>query len=994
MRFLRIVLLFFIVSPVMADHLQMGEISYSSGTVSVKLSWANSWRNEYNYDAVYIFGKFRSDDTKEWAHLLWGENVEEHVAETGYRILPVNGGRGVLVFREGEGQGKAEVRISLKFRSDFSGVPGEPEFSLHGIEMVYVPTAPYFRNDSTLCTGYDESFNLLAPEGVLNFYAMKYELSQEQYVVFLNQLNRSAQYTRTIGGLLDGLEEGNYVFGNLRTAPEHRNGIVLHRRPSRSGEPYVFACNLGTADVPGSLADGQGVTCNYLSPADLLAYADWSGLRPLSEGEYEKMGAWSYPVLHTGTEYAWGEKDAVYVSGLTDEYSETERPVNTEANVNAGGGLTGPARVGMFVRPGTRVQTGGSLWGICDLSGNVAELYYSYTADNFDSRVQGSGTLYNNGNCQVAATAWPVTLPSFRIRGGSFLDGGDELLFKKVYETKDYLNTTDSRHATLGFRLGLNSEVSEESSVLTLENGLHSGTGIVYDTVCDASAYTIHGDKPATAGTGFYFWYESRDGGSHWQLLKDITTPDLCLRHLTDSVGQMEVKTFLYRRLDYGSAVVRKSGIVGLVVGYGYRFDRLQDTLQPCRQSKGVEVTTVLPASFSWYNVTSGRPLKHESLNRGSYYEPLTRDFVENGKFSSNVYELQVQIDMAGRCQYKENVRVLVEPYTCDPFPASVEKITYANLDSVRLLHQWTGKDPMEWKVIKSQADGFSINPSTGALYGLAQSMCYEIEVELKCADFPDKLYRKRVQEFERNYVYTANYQTMKLLPGTYRMECWGGKGSRARANGALSGTPGNGGYAYGILDLAESLTVYLYVGGAAGNAANRTGGIGGWNGGGSGGGDSDDDSGGGGGGASDIRLEAGNLYSRIMVAGGGGGVGWGSTGGGGGGIDGGSSSVAGGTQTGPWLGNGGGGGYGGSGYHGGAGGGGGYYGGNGSGRNGGGGGGGSGFVSGMEGCRAVDDSGNIMESPNHYSGLIFREAGMETGVNNGAGSIKIVYVR
>lgn len=36
---------------------------------------------------------------------------------------------------------------------------------------------------------------------------MKYELTQEQYVTFLNRLPRSAQYSRTIGGLLDGVRE-------------------------------------------------------------------------------------------------------------------------------------------------------------------------------------------------------------------------------------------------------------------------------------------------------------------------------------------------------------------------------------------------------------------------------------------------------------------------------------------------------------------------------------------------------------------------------------------------------------------------------------------------------------------------------------------------------------------------------------------------------------------------------------------------------------------
>ncbi|RHV86951.1 hypothetical protein DXA95_17315 [Odoribacter sp. OF09-27XD] len=100
-----------------------------------------------------------------------------------------------------------------------------------------------------------------------------------------------------------------------------------------------------------------------------------------------------------------------------------------------------------------------------------------------------------------------------------------------------------------------------------------------------------------------------------------------------------------------------------------------------------------------------------------------------------------------------------------------------------------------------------------------------------------------------------------------------------------MTGTPGYGGYAYGELPLPDGEKIFLYVGGAAGTPSANVGGAGGWNGGATGGGDYDNDAGGGGGGATDIRLIAGNLYSRIMVAGGGGGCGWGVTGGGGGGV-------------------------------------------------------------------------------------------------------------
>lgn len=95
--------------------------------------------------------------------------------------------------------------------------------------------------------------------GYEGMYVMKYELTQEQYVVFLNQQNRSSQYSRTIGGILDGVNEGEFVFGNNRKQPSYRNGIVVQKKDADNGSAYVFACNLNTGNNTNSLDDGQTV---------------------------------------------------------------------------------------------------------------------------------------------------------------------------------------------------------------------------------------------------------------------------------------------------------------------------------------------------------------------------------------------------------------------------------------------------------------------------------------------------------------------------------------------------------------------------------------------------------------------------------------------------------------------------------------------------------------------------------------------------------------
>ena len=127
-------------------------------------------------------------------------------------------------------------------------------------------------------------------------------------------------------------------------------------------------------------------------------------------------------------------------------------------------------------------------------------------------------------------------------------------------------------------------------------------------------------------------------------------------------------------------------------------------------------------------------------------------------------------------------------------------------------------------------------------------------------------------------YTYTGDYQEFQAKKaGYYKIECFGADGGRARADGALSGKGGVGGYTSGAIYLQKDEKIYVYVGEKGEDAISYKDVEGGYNGGGIGTWDrADDDASGAGGGATDIRLVNGewdnfdSLKSRIMVAGGG----------------------------------------------------------------------------------------------------------------------------
>ena len=122
------------------------------------------------------------------------------------------------------------------------------------------------------------------------------------------------------------------------------------------------------------------------------------------------------------------------------------------------------------------------------------------------------------------------------------------------------------------------------------------------------------------------------------------------------------------------------------------------------------------------------------------------------------------------------------------------------------------------------------------------------------------------VEDFD----YTGDVQSIQLLPGVYKLECWGAQGGSY--NTTYYG--GKGGYSVGELTLEETTTLYVMVGGQGTGGTSSGAKAGGFNGGGKGYSTSTTYVECGGGGASDIRIGQDSLYARVIVAGGGGGSG------------------------------------------------------------------------------------------------------------------------
>jgi formylglycine-generating enzyme required for sulfatase activity len=468
-------------------NISLGTRDASTGNAPINfdISWNNSWRSTgngapapNNWDAAWVFVKFRKNGGN-WAHASLndtghsvpsGASLDIGLVDTSASFdISTNPAVGVFIYRSEDGTGtfsKSGLSLSWKYTQDGVSTGDTIDIRVYAIEMVYVSTGSFFAGDNATSTaafrqgstdtdpwyigsesaittgtqsgsgtgvgetnseyryvsagmsGEDATgavFTIPAdfPKGFQKFYIMKGEISQSQWVSFFNTLTATQKTTRDITATKgDNLLYRNNISWTSGDA----------RLPDRGG---------------GATYASVGVT--YVSWADLVAYLDWAGLRPMSELEFEKSGRGPYRAV--SGEYAWGSTSvtcaAVSNAGLANE-AATTAAANCVCNANAGGSM----RVGAVAAgDATRIAAGASYYGAMDLSGNVWERPVTLgnaTGRGFNGAKHGNGTLTSSGDGDVptwpAANAigsgyrgggWNYSTPSERLSDRSIAAGAD-----------------------------------------------------------------------------------------------------------------------------------------------------------------------------------------------------------------------------------------------------------------------------------------------------------------------------------------------------------------------------------------------------------------------------------------------------------------------------------------------------------------------------------------------------------------------------------------
>lgn len=461
---------------IQVNNISLENLNEASNWVHVEfdLFWENSWRissGPSNWDAAWVFIKYRVNNGA-WTHGIVSQS--NSVAPAGGTLDVPSDGMGAFVYRDANGSGNINFQdIQLRWNFGATDINDIIDIQVFAIEMVYVPEGAFYLGGTTgneankfyaggfstsssyqvtsenaitiantsgnlyytgdSASGGDQSGTLGAayPKGFGAFYCMKYEVTESQWLGFFNSLTETQKTNRDV------------------TDASHKNsdGVVSRNTISWTG---------GSASATTSAPDRA---CGFLSPGDINAYMDWTGMRPMTELEYEK--ACRGPILPKPGEFAWGSSNiASNAYSLVNSGFSSEQVSNPETNTgnaiyaDTNGTISGPLRNGIFAASAVnnnREETGGTYYGIMEMSGNLYERCVSVGTSqgrNFTG-VHGNGIISSTGN--GTAVNWPnnSTGDGYSYRGGSWLNGSDFIRVSDRFDGASVIGTGNNR---LGFR--------------------------------------------------------------------------------------------------------------------------------------------------------------------------------------------------------------------------------------------------------------------------------------------------------------------------------------------------------------------------------------------------------------------------------------------------------------------------------------------------------------------------------------------------------------
>ena len=475
----KFLILFFFCSGItaQANNVEIANISLTGADIAADtkliefdVSWENSWRTSaspFNWDGVWVFAKYRLTADVNWHHATLGNLNANHTASSGSTVDAVSDGMGVFIYRDADGAGNNSfINTQLLWEYGIDGLADADsvEICVFAIEMVYIPDGDFSIGDGNGTLESTYAFELIPNTN--NFVTITNALSSTFETNGVDDAQLGTTGLRVDGD--GGIDENNDGTVDHPNFPVGYNAYYCMKYEISQGQFVEFAnhINGGQANIISAITtsrrniSGSGSSWSSTTPnrahgmgyPPLAGYLDWSGLRPMSETEYEKTCRGSNtPLLN---EFAWGTTN-IFATAYTIGFDGTASEIVTNIGVGTGNAVyattlaAGMARCGIFAASSpshTREETGGTFYGVMEMSGNVRECVVvlgDTDGRDFDGS-HGDGEV--NVNAYSDNSGWPghdgSQIDGSPASGWGYRGGGENNGFAQLgICDRNYVNT-------------------------------------------------------------------------------------------------------------------------------------------------------------------------------------------------------------------------------------------------------------------------------------------------------------------------------------------------------------------------------------------------------------------------------------------------------------------------------------------------------------------------------------------------------------------------